>query len=112
MDGLGLIGLGRWAWSIFWALMAVACAVYILTKDETLGVTVAVLLCTSAPFLFLALSGRFLFTGEWRRPRKELGSDSVLSPRRQIGSHESTGHILPSASGLTGKRGIGPQDRI
>jgi hypothetical protein len=111
MDGF-LIGFGRWGWSLFWTLLAVASAAYVFHKGEPWGVAIPVLLCTTVVFLGLALSGRFLFTGEWRSPRQELHGDGVLSPGREIGPHEGRSHVLPRTTLPPGERGIRPQDRV
>jgi uncharacterized membrane protein len=71
-----LLSLGRKGWFAFWVMLAGGAVAYVLTRDEPLGVHhFLVLLITVVPFLFLAFSARFLFTGEWRRPREKLSGD-------------------------------------
>jgi hypothetical protein len=104
----GLLGLGQKAWFAFWTLLACGAIIYVATAGETLLVSSLVLLITVAPFMFLAFSARFLFTGEWRLPRHELHGDGVLSPGRQIGPHESPRDILTTPTLPSGERRIGP----
>lgn len=70
MDGLGLIGLGRWTWAAFWIIVAIVLIASAVHRNDTLLSSLGFMFWTVTPCLFLAFAGRFLWTGEWRKPRE------------------------------------------
>lgn len=66
----GLLSLGRYGWSAFWIVVALILAGSTLAYSDTLLSALGFIFWTATPCLFLAFSGRFLWTGEWRKPRE------------------------------------------
>jgi hypothetical protein len=105
-----ILNLGRYGWSAFWVFIAIVLAGSTLAYSDTLLSGLGFIFWAVTPCLFLAFAGRFLFTGYWRRPREERRSDGVLSPRGQIGTHQSSCDVLPRP--LTGQRRVGSKDGV
>lgn len=104
-----LLGLGQRAWSAFWIFLAAVLAASTLFYGDTLLSGLGFIFWTATPCLFLAMAGRFLFTGEWRKPLKHPHGDSVSNPVRQIGAHQPPRDAL---SRPISQRGIGTKNGV
>lgn len=63
-----LFSLGRRGWFWFWLILAVVFAGFVINEIVQTGDPKGlIVLLLVLPFLFLAFSARFLFTGRWRR---------------------------------------------
>lgn len=71
----GLLGLGQKGWFAFWIVIALILAASTLGRNDTILSSLGFIFWTVTPCLFLAFAGRFLWTGEWRKPRQNLSRD-------------------------------------
>lgn len=62
--------LGQIGWSAFWIFIAAILAASTLAYSDTPLSGLGFIFWTVTPCLFLAFAGRFLWTGEWRKPRE------------------------------------------
>jgi hypothetical protein len=66
----GLLGLGQKAWFAFWVFIAAVLIASALARNDTVLSSLGFVFWTATPCLFLAFASRFLWTGEWRKPRE------------------------------------------